>query len=70
LAEVMQQSGRAGIATFVMRDREYLVAILAENGILRAETLRFEDELRSPETVGLPTPEETNRSDVSRVKQM
>ena len=36
-----------------MRDREYLVAILAENGVLSAETLRFADELRPPEAVGL-----------------
>lgn len=54
LAEVMERSGRAGIATFVMRAKEYLVAILAENGILRAETLRFHDEIRMPEDVGLP----------------
>lgn len=54
LAEVMERSGRAGIATFVLREREHLVAILAEGGILRAETLRFADELRSPEAIGLP----------------
>jgi DNA end-binding protein Ku len=54
LAEVMEENGRAGIATFVMRDKEYLVAILAEKGILRAETLRFEDEVRDPSSIGLP----------------
>lgn len=54
LAQVMEERSRAGIATFVMREKEYLVAILAENGILRAETLRFEDEIRSPEEIGLP----------------
>jgi DNA end-binding protein Ku len=54
LAEVMESSGRAGIATFVMRDKEYLVAIFAEKGILRAETLRFHDEIRKPAQVGLP----------------
>lgn len=54
LAEVMEKNGRAGIATFVMRAKEYVVAILAENGILRAETLRFEDEVRKPADVGLP----------------
>jgi DNA end-binding protein Ku len=54
LAEVMEQSGRAGIATFVMREREYLVAIFAKNGILCAETLRFPDEVRDPESIGLP----------------
>jgi DNA end-binding protein Ku len=56
LAAVMEDTGRAGIATFVMRGKEYLVAILAENGILRAETLRFHDEVRTAERVGLPEP--------------
>jgi DNA end-binding protein Ku len=54
LAETMERTKRAGIATFVMRGKEYLVAITAENGILRAETMRFHDEVRSPEDVGLP----------------
>jgi DNA end-binding protein Ku len=54
LAETMEKEGKAGLATFVMRGKEYLVAIFAENGILRAETMRFPDELRSPEDVGLP----------------
>jgi DNA end-binding protein Ku len=54
LAKSMEDSQRAGIATFVMRGKEYLVAILAEKGILRAETLRFNDEVRTPESVGLP----------------
>lgn len=53
LAEVMERTGRAGIATFVMRNKEYLVAILAEEGILRAETLRFPDEVRDPARAGL-----------------
>ena len=48
LAAVMEETDRAGIATFVMRDKEYLVAILSENGVLHAVTLRFADELRSP----------------------
>ena len=50
----MENTGRVGIGTFVMRSREYLVAILSEGGVLRAETLRFADELRSPEDLDLP----------------
>lgn len=65
LAEVMESSQRAGIATFVMRGKEYLVAILAEHGILRAQLLRFEDEIRSPDDVGLPSQEKPERSRVS-----
>ena len=54
LAETMAKSDLAGIATFVMRGKEYLVTIFPENGILRAETMRFKDELRAPKEVGLP----------------
>jgi DNA end-binding protein Ku len=53
LAETMKKSDLAGIATFVMRGKEYLVAIFPENGILRAETMRFADEIRTPKDVGL-----------------
>jgi DNA end-binding protein Ku len=67
LTRIMEGSGKAGIATFVMREREYLVAILAEKGILRAETLHFADAIRSPTDIGLPSPE---KAPAPRVKQM
>lgn len=54
LAETMEKSDLAGIATFVMRGKEYLVSIFPEDGILRAETMRFADEIRTPKDVGLP----------------
>lgn len=66
LAEVMEKRNRAGIATFVMRAKEYLVAIIAENGILRAETLRFADEVRSPADVGLPAVPKLPTADVKK----
>ena len=68
LARVMEESGRAGIATFVMREKEYLAAILAEKGILRVETLRFANEVRSPKYVGLPRPAKPKPADVKRVE--
>ena len=66
LAAVMEETKRAGIATFVMRGKEYLVAIFAENGILHAETLRFADELRTPEDVGLPDSRRAKAADVKK----
>ena len=54
LAEIMEYSQRVGIATFVMHGKEYLIAILASDGILRAETMRFSDEVRKPSHIGLP----------------
>jgi DNA end-binding protein Ku len=67
LAATMEQSAKAGMATFVMRGKEYLIAILAENGILRAETMRFADEVRTAEDVGLPAPA---KAKPALVKQM
>src|SRR5688500_5104729 len=67
LAEVMEKKDQAGIATFVMRAKEYLVAIIAENGILRAETLRFADEVRKPEDVGLPKVPKVSAADQKKI---
>ena len=54
LSETMAKEDLAGIATFVMRGKEYLVTIFPENGILRAETMRFPDEIRSVKEIDLP----------------
>jgi DNA end-binding protein Ku len=54
LAATMEKSGRVAIGSFVMRGHEYLVAIVSDNGVLRADTLRYTDEIRTPEAIGLP----------------
>ena len=68
LAQTMEETERAGIATFVMRGKEYLVAIIAENGILRAETMRFADEVRSPADVDLPKPAKPKPATVKKME--
>jgi DNA end-binding protein Ku len=68
LASTMERLDKAGIATFVMRDRQYLVAITSRDGILRAETLRFTDELRTPESVGLPAEQKPSAERVRHMK--
>ncbi len=62
LARTLEERGRAGITTFVMHGKEYLVAILGEGGLLRAEILRFHDELRSPADLGLPAAKVVDRA--------
>lgn len=70
LAETMGKSGKAGVATFVMRGKEYLVAIFADHGILRAETMRFPDELRSPADVGLPKKKKVSPAMVRKFEKL
>jgi DNA end-binding protein Ku len=70
LAAVMEKTGRAGVTTFVMRGKEYLAAIVAEKGILRAETMRFKDEIRSPKDIGLPEKTVVSAQQVHRFAQL
>jgi len=69
LAATMEKTGRAGIATFVMRGREVAIAIYAERGILRAQTLRPPAEIRTAEAVGLPAPGAIDEALVTALKE-
>ena len=70
LAETMDQSELAGVATFVMRGKAYLVAIFSDNGILRAETMRFADEIRTPSDVGLPKKKDVPKATVTKFEKL
>src|SRR5262249_41355415 len=59
-----------GIATFVMRGKEYLVAIFSDHGILRAETMRFKDELRSAADVGLSEKHKVSPAAVRKFEEL
>ena len=53
LREAMKQAGLAGIATLVIRNKQYLAAIRARDDVLVLNTMHFADEVRDPgETVG------------------
>jgi DNA end-binding protein Ku len=48
LHKAMADTNRAGIATLVMRSKEYLVAVRPQAEILALETMYFADEIREP----------------------
>lgn len=70
LAESLEDRRTAGIATFVLRGNEHVVAILSEGGVLRAQLLRFEDEVRSPVSIGMGEPEQANKRDVDALRKI
>ncbi len=45
LAEALQRSGRAGIAKYVMRQRQHLAALVPVDGRLVVSTMRFPEDL-------------------------
>jgi DNA end-binding protein Ku len=56
LAHAMEKANRIGIATFVMRDKQYLAAVRPHDGLLLLETMFFADEVRNPRDVLENTP--------------
>jgi DNA end-binding protein Ku len=48
LREAMETAAKIGVASFVMRDKEYLAAIRPVGDVLVLETLYFADEIRDP----------------------
>ena len=48
LLQAMEKTNRAGVASFVMRGKEYLTAVRAGDGLLILNTLLFVDDIRDP----------------------
>ncbi len=55
LRETMKKTGKAGIATVVIRTSQYLAAVIAQDDVLIMNTLRYADELRQVEELGIPS---------------
>lgn len=73
LHRAMADTGRAGIATFVMHGKEHLAAIRAgEAGVLALETMFFADEVRDPreEIEDLPDAETRGSRELKIAKQL
>jgi len=66
LRQVMRESNKVGIATMVMRSKEYLVAIRPDEDVIALETMFFQDEVRSPtqELPNLGSVEEPNEREM------
>jgi DNA end-binding protein Ku len=54
LVEAMEGSDRAAIGHFVLRTKEYLVAVRVRDGLLSLVTMRFADEIRPVDDLDLP----------------
>ena len=46
LRETLKKAGKAGIATVVIRTKQYLAALIAQDQLLVLDTLRYADELK------------------------
>ena len=72
LREAMGSAGKAAVASFVMRGKEYLAAVRADGDILVLETLFFADEVRDPyqQIPDLPGRVKLSRQELSMARQL
>ncbi len=67
LLEAMRRTNRAGLAKFVLREREYLVALKSSRGALALITLHYPEEILAPEDI-LPKEEKAGSEEKARIK--
>jgi DNA end-binding protein Ku len=54
LRDALKKAGKAGIATVVIRTRQYLAAVIPREDVLLMNTLRYADEIRGVEELSIP----------------
>lgn len=54
LRETLKKAGKVGVATVVIRTRQYLAALMPQGELLVLNTLRYADEIRAAEELGVP----------------
>jgi DNA end-binding protein Ku len=73
LRDAFKKTGKAGVALFVMRDREHLCIIKAKDDVLVLNRIRFDEEIRTTDDLSLPSlkskPEELKMA-VSLINQL
>lgn len=67
LREALRRSGKVGVATLVLRAKQYLAALRADGRALRLDLLRYGSELRDPADLRLPG-EELSRLKISEAE--
>lgn len=65
LRDSLKKSKKVGVAKFVLHNREHLAILKPHENYLVLEQIRFEDELKIPEKVSLPTHEDVRQKEVT-----
>ncbi len=69
LYRAMEEAGKVAIGRFVMRTKEYLVAVRPAEHALMLQTLFYADEVRDPKEVWVPSIEEPSERELSVARQ-
>ena len=70
LREAMAESGRIGIAKFIMRETQYLAAVEGIGDALVLSTLRFADELVDSQSLNFPSGKNLKKTELNLAKTL
>jgi DNA end-binding protein Ku len=68
--DALAHSGKVGIAQFVLRNREHLCALKAQDSVLVLNTLRFADEIRPTAGPVIPHGKKTGKKEFSMAARL
>ena len=66
LLDVMEDEGKVAIGQFVLRTKEYLVAVRPKDGVLALTTMLFQREIRPTNDLDLPTRKRPSKAKVDQ----
>jgi DNA end-binding protein Ku len=61
LRDTLAKAGKAGVASVVIRTKQYLAALLPQGEVLVLNTLRYQDELKDPAELEIPKAKVTSK---------
>ena len=70
LREALKESGRVGIARFVLRDKQHLAAVEVIDKALVLSVMRFEDELVNTSDLNFPAKTEIRKQELEMAKSL
>lgn len=70
LLKALQKSKTAGLGTFVMRNVENLAIIKASDQVLVLNKLRFDEEIRNPEELKIPSAAKISKAEMDMALQL
>jgi DNA end-binding protein Ku len=69
LNQAMEESALAGVATYVMRDRQYLGALRVRDGVITLEKMYFADEIRPTDEID-PGETKVDKQELEMARQL
>jgi DNA end-binding protein Ku len=70
LRDALEKSGKVGVTSFVLRNREALAILKPYGKVIVLNKIRFEEEIREPGDLNLPSPEKARSKELEMANKL